>query len=425
MPRRFEVIKMETALKNTKVNQWKKIEGNVCSPNGFAASGIQAGFKKNGKDLALILSRTLSSTASVYTQNTVKGAPLVVTKEHSSNGRAQAIICNSGNANTCNANGMEIARSVCALVGDSLAIAEDDILVASTGVIGQPLSMDPFTSGIKELVENLDETSGNAAAEAILTTDTEIKQTAIQFEMSDATACIGGISKGSGMIHPNMATMLGFVTTDVAIAPDLLQQALKDVVMDTFNMISVDGDTSTNDMVTVLANGEAGNREIQSDQDPDYHIFKDILYTVCKDLAIAIAEDGEGASTLITCNVLNAADQFKAKAIAKQVISSNLVKAAVYGRDANVGRLLCAIGYSGVEVAYQNLDIYLRSQDYKSVCVCEAGSIVLFDEDKAYDILGTDKLFIDIYLYEGQEQATAWGCDLTNEYVNINSAYRT
>lgn len=416
---------METIIKSEKATQWKKTEGNICSPSGFAAAGIQAGFKKSGKDLALILSRTLSSTASVYTQNAVKGAPLVITKEHSSNGLAQAIVCNSGNANTCNANGLEIAREACAIVGESLAILEENVLVASTGVIGQPLSIDPFKNGIKELVESLNETSGDFAAEAILTTDTDIKQTAIQFELSETTATIGGISKGSGMIHPNMATMLGFITTDVAIAPDVLQQALKEVVMDTFNMISVDGDTSTNDMVTVLANGEAGNNEIQSDQDPDYKPFKEVLHEVCKELAIAIAEDGEGASTLITCNVLNATNEYKAKAIAKQVISSNLVKAAVYGRDANVGRLLCTIGYSGVDVDYRNIDIYMRSEDYRSVCVCEAGSIVSFDEDKAYDILGTDKLFIDIYLYEGQEQATAWGCDLTTEYVTINSAYRT
>lgn len=416
---------METIIKNKKAAQWKKIDGNVCSPSGFAASGIQAGFKKNGKDLALILSRTISSTASVYTQNRVKGAPLLVTKEHSTNGLAQAIICNSGNANTCNANGLEIANEACAIVGESLGILEDNVLVASTGVIGQPLSIDPFKKGIEKLIENLNEASGDEAAEAILTTDTDIKETAIQFELSDATAHIGGISKGSGMIHPNMATMLGFVTTDVAIAPQLLQQALKEVVMDTFNMISVDGDTSTNDMVTVLANGEAGNKEIKSEQDPDYQPFKDVLLAVCKELAIAIAEDGEGASTLITCNVLDAENEYKAKAVAKQVISSNLVKAAVYGRDANVGRLLCAIGYSGVDVNYENIDIYMRSSDYRSVCVCEAGSIVLFDEDKAYDILGTDKLFIDIYLHEGQEQATAWGCDLTTEYVTINSAYRT
>ncbi|MCC5895278.1 MAG: bifunctional glutamate N-acetyltransferase/amino-acid acetyltransferase ArgJ [Alkalibacterium sp.] len=416
---------MATTLKTKKGTEWKKVEGNICAPNGFTASGVEAGFKKKGKDLALILSRTLSSTASVYTQNSVKGAPLVVTKEHSANGQAQAIICNSGNANTCNANGLEIAKNVCTLVGESLGISEKDVLVASTGVIGHPLSMDPFKAGIDELVENLNETSGHAAAQAILTTDTDTKETAIQFDLSDATARIGGISKGSGMIHPNMATMLGFITTDVAIAPDVLQLALKDVVMDTFNMISVDGDTSTNDMVTVLANGESGNKEIQSDQDPDYQSFKDVLHAVCKELAIAIAEDGEGASTLITCNVLNATNEYKAKAIAKQVISSNLVKAAVYGRDANVGRLLCAVGYSGVEVDYETIDIYLRSEDYRSVCVCEAGSIVLFDEEKAYEILGTDKLFIDIYLYEGQEQATAWGCDLTHEYVNINSAYRT
>lgn len=416
---------METLIKHKKENQIKEIQGNVCAPAGFMASGMHAGFKKKRKDLALIYSKKLSSTASVYTQNKVKGAPILVTKAHSINGRAQAIICNSGNANTCNANGEEIANEVCVLVGDALKIKKEDVLVASTGVIGQPLSIEPFKNGMTDLVEQLDEEGGSEAAKAILTTDTDIKEYAVEFELENATVGLGGISKGSGMIHPNMATMLGFITTDLAIEPELLQLTLKEVVKDTFNMISVDGDTSTNDMVTILANGEAGNQLIQSEEEPALQVFKEALYLVCKELAIAIAEDGEGASTLITCNVLESADELQAKAVAKQVISSSLVKTAVYGRDANVGRLLCAIGYSDADFNYHNLDIYLRSENYQSICVCEEGSTVSFDEAKAFEILGTDRLSIDIYLYEGKSQATAWGCDLTYDYIKINSAYRT
>jgi glutamate N-acetyltransferase/amino-acid N-acetyltransferase len=416
---------MKTSIKEKQDKQLKQISGNVCAAKGFSASGIHAGFKKKRKDLALIYSQTPAATASVYTQNKVKGAPLEITKLHSLNGTAQALICNSGNANTCNANGLEIASQTCALVAEALNISETDVLVASTGVIGQPLSIDPFVSGMSDLVDQLQDETGTDAAEAILTTDTGIKESTVAFELGGQTVHLGGISKGSGMIHPNMATMLGFITTDAAIEPDYLNQALKEVVSDTFNMISVDGDTSTNDMVTVLANGQAGNKPIDSDTDPYYHVFKQALHTVCKDLAIAIADDGEGAGTLITCNVLDAGNEQQAKLLAKQIISSNLVKAAVYGRDANVGRLLCALGYSGAELAYEQIDIYLRDESYKSVCVCEEGAILPFDEDKAYDILGTEKLFIDIYLYEGKSKATAWGCDLTHDYVTINSAYRS
>ncbi|OJF92196.1 bifunctional glutamate N-acetyltransferase/amino-acid acetyltransferase ArgJ [Alkalibacterium sp. 20] len=416
---------METIQKTKSEQLLKKVSGNVCAATGFAASGIHAGFKRKRKDLALIYSYTKSTTASVYTQNKVIGAPLVITKQHSQNGHAQAIICNSGNANTCNANGLEIASDVCSILSAKLGIAQEDILVASTGVIGQPLSLDPFKMGIPALVEQLENTGGSHAAKAILTTDKEIKESAVEFQLGETTARLGGISKGSGMIHPNMATMLGFITTDVAITPTALKQALKEVTTDTFNMISVDGDTSTNDMVTVLANGQLGNNEIVSDQDPDYTVFKQALHAVCEELAIAIAKDGEGASTLITCNVSKAKTEQQAKLVAKQVISSNLVKAAVYGRDANVGRLLCAVGYSGAEVDFQLVDISLRSRELGTVCVCEAGAIVPFDEDKAYAILGTDELFIDVSFNEGVKQATAWGCDLTYDYVKINSAYRS
>jgi glutamate N-acetyltransferase/amino-acid N-acetyltransferase len=403
----------------------KNIQGNVCAPAGFSASGIEAGFKTQGKDLALIYSQTMCQTASVYTQNKVKGAPIMVTQKHSANGQAQAIIVNSGNANTCNPNGLEIAQTVCELTGKALSLSPEDIVIASTGVIGQPLDIEPFQKSIPYLVEQLEETSGNDAAEAILTTDTELKEKALEFYLGEKLVKIGGIAKGSGMIHPNMATMLGFITTDTAIESSLLQKALKEVVEDTFNMISVDGDTSTNDMVTVLANGQANNPIIDSEEDENYHIFKKMLFNICKELAISIAKDGEGATTLITCNVLEAASKDQAQKVAKAVISSNLVKTAVYGRDANVGRLLCAVGYSETDLNWEKLDIYLRSEDYQSVCVCEAGSIVPFDEVKAFEILGTDKLYIDIYAYEGDEQATAWGCDLTYDYVKINSDYRT
>lgn len=416
---------METIQQTASVDQLKMVEGNVCAATGFAASGIHAGFKRKKKDLALIYSSSKCATASVYTQNKVIGAPLVITKEHSQNGYAQAIICNSGNANTCNANGLEIASDVCALLSEELGVAEDDVLVASTGVIGQPLSLAPFKAGMSELVQQLEETGGSQAAEAILTTDKKIKEYAVEFQLGETTARLGGISKGSGMIHPNMATMLGFITTDVAIAPQALSQALKEVTSDTFNMISVDGDTSTNDMVTVLANGQSENSEIVSDQDPNYTVFKKALHTVCEELAVAIAKDGEGATTLITCHVTSAKSEEQAKCIAKQVISSNLVKAAVYGRDANVGRLLCAVGYSGAEVDLDKLDISLRSAEHGSICVCEGGAIVPFDEEKAFAILGTDELSIDIVLNEGKVQATAWGCDLTYDYVKINSDYRS
>ncbi|MFC6465057.1 bifunctional glutamate N-acetyltransferase/amino-acid acetyltransferase ArgJ [Marinilactibacillus sp. GCM10026970] len=416
---------MQANTKQKPEQQLEWIEGNVCAPKGFLASGIHAGFKRRRKDLALIYSEQLCSTASVYTQNKVKGAPLIVTQEHSANGYAQAIICNSGNANTCNANGIEIAHQVCELLGESLDVSKEDVIVASTGVIGQPLDIEPFKYGIPELVDKLDEAGDQEAAEAILTTDTDIKESAVAFEIEDTVVKIGGMSKGSGMIHPNMATMLGFVTTDAAIEPEILSMALKSVVKDTFNMISVDGDTSTNDIVTVLANAEAGNAIIDSVEHSGYAIFKEALHQVCKELAIAIAEDGEGASTLITCNVLEASTEHDAKLIAKEVISSSLVKTAVHGRDANVGRLLCAIGYSGAEFDQQSMDIYLRAENYQSICVCEAGSILSFDEEKAFEILGTDQLSIDIYLYRGQEKATAWGCDLTYDYVKINSAYRT
>lgn len=417
--------RMQISTKQKTEQRWKWIEGNVCAPKGFMASGLHAGFKRKRKDLALIYSKQLCSTASVYTQNKVKGAPIIVTQEHSANGYAQAIICNSGNANTCNANGIEIANQVCDLLGESLNISSQNIIVASTGVIGQPLDIEPFKYGIPELVDQLNFTGDQAAAEAILTTDTDIKESAVAFELEDTLVTIGGMSKGSGMIHPNMATMLGFVTTDVAIEPEMLSIALKSVVKDTFNMISVDGDTSTNDMVSVLANGEAGNAIIDSELHSSYAVFKAALHQVCKELAIAIAEDGEGASTLITCNVLEANTEQDAKFMAKEVISSSLVKTAVHGRDANVGRLLCAIGYSEADFDQQIIDIYLRAQNYQSICVCEAGSILSFDEDKAFEILGTDQLSIDIYLYQGQEKATAWGCDLTYDYVKINSAYRT
>lgn len=416
---------MKTIQQLESIELFKNIEGNVCAATGFAASGIHAGFKRKKKDLALIYSDVRSATASVYTQNKVIGAPLVITKQHSQDGYAQAIICNSGNANTCNANGLEIARTVCSLLSEELGIPEEDVLVASTGVIGQPLSLTPFEAGVSDLVLQLEETGGSLAAEAILTTDKEIKECAVEFQLGDKTVRLGGISKGSGMIHPNMATMLGFITTDAAISPAALNQALKEVTSDTFNMISVDGDTSTNDMVTVLANGLSGNDEIVSNEDPNYAVFKKALHTVCEELAVAIAKDGEGATTLITCNVSAARSEEQAKLIAKQVISSNLVKAAVYGRDANVGRLLCAVGYSGAEVDLDQLDISLRSAEHGSICVCEGGAIVPFDEDKAFAILGTDELSIDIVLNEGSKKATAWGCDLTYDYVKINSDYRS
>jgi len=407
------------------MNNIKLISGGVCAAAGFKASGIHCGIRKNRtkKDLALIVSDRKASAAAVYTTNLVKGAPLTVTKDHISDGYAQAVICNSGNANTCNADGIEIAEKMSALVEEATGISARDVVVASTGVIGQPLSTEPIANGMSRLVSGLSENGGADAAEAIMTTDTRMKEVAVEFTVDGKTCHLGGIAKGSGMIHPNMATMLVFITTDVAISADMLRRALRCDVADTFNMVSVDGDTSTNDMVTVLANGAAGNAEI-TEAGADFETFMKALNTVTVHLCRMIAGDGEGATKLLECRVNGAFSESVAKTVAKSVICSSLLKAAMFGADANWGRVLCAIGYSGAPVDVDAIDVSFRS-DAGEILVCKNGAGVDFSEEKAKEILLRDEIEILVSLGEGDMSATAWGCDLTYDYVKINGDYRT
>ena len=403
----------------------KIIEGGVCAAKGFAANGIHCGIRKNHskKDLALIVSSVRASAAAVYTTNLVKGAPLTVTKNHIADGIAQAVICNSGNANTCNANGIEIAEAMSDLTAKALNISASDVVVASTGVIGQPLSIEPIAAGMEELSQGLSENGGKAAAEAIMTTDTVMKEVAVEFEIGGKICHIGGIAKGSGMIHPNMATMLVFITTDAAIAPDMLQKALSGDIANTFNMVSVDGDTSTNDMVTVLANGMAGNESITC-EGADFETFMKALNTVTIALCRKIAGDGEGATKLLECKVTGAADEANAKIVAKSVICSSLLKAAMFGADANWGRVLCAIGYSGAKVDVNKVDVSFRS-NAGQIDVCKDGAGIPFSEEIAKQVLLEKEIEILVELNSGDARATAWGCDLTYDYVKINGDYRT
>ena len=400
------------------------INGGICAAKGFTAGGIHCGIRKNKtkKDLALIYSETKASAAAVYTTNLVKGAPLAVTKAHLLNGKAQAVICNSGNANTCNANGIEVAEEMAKITADALNISEDDIIVASTGVIGQPLDITPIKNSIDTLVASLGNNSQDAA-EGIMTTDTVQKEVALSFEIGGVTCKIGGIAKGSGMIHPNMATMLVFITTDVAIAPEMLQKALSKDIQSTFNMVSVDGDTSTNDMVSVLANGMAGNAEITSEGEA-FDTFMKALNTITVHLCRMIAGDGEGATKLLECVVTGAKDEITAKTVAKSVICSSLTKAAMFGADANWGRVLCAIGYSGAYVDVTKVDVSFTSQK-GTIPVCKDGSGIEFSEEIAKEILLEKEITINVGLNSGDFTSTAWGCDLTYEYVKINGDYRT
>ena len=402
----------------------EQIAGGVCAAKGFTASGVHCRIRKNKskRDIALIYSEKRASAASVYTTNLVKGAPLLVTKAHLQDGYAQAIICNSGNANTCNANGIEIAEETCCLLASALHIPAGDVVVASTGVIGLPLDIEPIQRGIPMLIDALGDHS-QQAAEGIMTTDTKIKEIAVRFSVAGKECVIGGIAKGSGMIHPNMATMLVFITTDCAISPAMLQKALSSDIADTFNMVSVDGDTSTNDMVTVLANGMAGNPEITA-EGADFEIFMKALNTVTVYLCRQIAADGEGATKLLECHVSGAPDPSVAKTVAKSVVCSSLTKAAMFGADANWGRVLCAIGYSGASVDVQKIDVAFRSVK-GTLPVCKDGAGVAFSEDTAKEILSEDEIDILVNLNSGHSSSTAWGCDLTYDYVKINGDYRT
>ena len=403
----------------------KTISGGVCAAKGFKANGIHCGIRKSKtkKDLSLIFSERPASCAAVYTTNLVKGAPLLVTKENLSDGIAQAVICNSGNANTCNADGVEIARKMCGLAAGALGINPKDVVVASTGVIGEPLNLEPIASGMEALAAGLSETGGDAAAEGIMTTDTVRKEIAVEFELDGKTCRIGGIAKGSGMIHPNMATMLVFITTDASISPRMLQEALSGDIQGTFNMVSVDGDTSTNDMVTVLANGLAGNRLIDSEGE-DFKTFMKALNTVTMSLCRMIAGDGEGATKLLECRVSGAADLKTARTVAKSVICSSLLKAAMFGADANWGRVLCAIGYSGAPVDVSRIDVSFLS-GAGQVDVCRSGAGIPFSEEEAKQVLLEKEIDILVNLNAGDISATAWGCDLTYDYVKINGDYRT
>ena len=403
----------------------KLISGGVCAAKGFKANGVHCGIRKNHakKDLALIVSDVIASASAVYTTNLVKGAPLTVTKAHLENGKAQAVICNSGNANTCNADGVQVAEAMCALVADTVGVSADDVVVASTGVIGQPLNVAPIAEHMQVLTDGLTYDGSQRAAEAIMTTDLAVKEIAIEFELGGKTCRMGGIAKGSGMIHPNMATMLVFITTDVAIAPYMLKQALSTDVTNTFNMLSVDGDTSTNDMVTVLANGLAGNAEITAEGE-DFAVFMKALNTLTIHLCRAIAADGEGATKLLECTVSGGNTLDDAKLCAKSVICSSLLKAAMFGADANWGRVLCAIGYSGAKVDVTKIDVSFISPKGE-ITVCQNGAGVPFSEEKAKEILLEKEIEIRVSLGNGPFTATAWGCDLTYDYVKINGDYRT
>ncbi len=404
----------------------QEILGGVCAPKGYKSNGIHCGIRKNRdkRDLMLLVSEKKAATASVYTLNLVKGAPILVTKENLEDGYAQAIICNSGNANTCNSNGIEIAENMCQLVQQVSKgkISKKDVVVASTGVIGEKLDIAPMREGMDKLYQGLGKES-KFAAEAIMTTDLVPKEIAVKFQIKGKECSIGGIAKGSGMINPNMATMLVFITSDVNITPEMLKKALDKDVKHSFNMISVDGDTSTNDMYTVMANGCAENQIIDKEGD-DFDQFVEALRYVSLNLSKKIAGDGEGATKLIECTVGGAEKYEVAAQIAKCVISSSLVKTAMFGEDANWGRILCAVGYSGVEIDISKVLVEFQS---KSGCikVCENGAGVPFSEDTAKKILKEKEILIKILIGSGKESATAFGCDLSYEYVKINGDYRT
>ena len=403
----------------------KMIEGGVTAAQGFVAGGIHCGVRKNKSkpDLAMIYSEAPCAAAAVYTQNLVKGAPILVTQKNIADGAAKAVICNSGNANTCNADGEEKAQTMCDLTAQALGIAPQDVVVASTGVIGQVLPIEPIQAGIPELVKALSADGSHAAATAIMTTDTIAKEAAAEVEIGGKTVKVGGISKGSGMIHPNMATMLCFVTTDCAISPAMLDKAIHQVTEKTFNMISVDGDTSTNDTFAILANGAAGNPEITA-PGPDYDTFAQALEAVCRQLSKLMAGDGEGATKLLVCRVDGAADLSMARTVSKSVICSTLFKAAMFGADANWGRVLCAIGYSGAAVDVNKIDVSFRSAKGQ-VDVCQNGAGIPFSEEKASRVLSEHEIEILVHLHLGEASAEAYGCDLTYDYVKINGDYRT
>lgn len=410
----------------------KIIDKGVCAPKGFKANGIYCGIKKSAdgaathkNDLGIIVSDGICNAAAVYTTNKVKGAPIIITKKNlkKTNGKARAVIVNSKNANTCNADGEEKAQKMCDLTAQALGISSDEVIVASTGVIGQVLPIEPIECGMESLVSGISYNGNEEAAKAIMTTDTVKKEYAVEFEIDGITCRLGGMAKGSGMIHPNMATTLNFITTDCAVSSEMLQRALNEIVKVTYNCLSIDGDTSTNDMVSLMANGLAGNKEI-TDECEGFEIFKSALYEVMMNLTKMLAKDGEGASKLIECKCLGAPDIDTAITVAKSVIGSTLFKCAVFGEDANWGRILCAVGYADAEFDIRRVDVDIKSK-FGKIAVCRSGAGVDFSEEKAAEILKDDEIGIDINLNAGSEDACAWGCDLTYDYVKINGDYRT
>lgn len=413
---------------------FKVINGGICASKGFKASGIYCGIKrpandtpetKHKNDICIFVSDTVCNTAAVYTQNKVKGAPILVTKKNleKSGNKSIAVIANSKNANTCNADGIEKAEAMCELLAKELNIPKEQVIVASTGVIGQILPIEPIKTGIPKLVKELDYNKNIEAATAIMTTDTVKKEYAIEFEIDGIKCHLGGMAKGSGMIHPNMATTLNFITTDCAISSNLLQEALSEIVKVTYNCLSIDGDTSTNDMVSLMANGMADNKEITS-HGADFDTFKSALYEVMANLTRMLAKDGEGATKLIECITSGAKDKDTAITVAKSVVCSSLFKAAIFGEDANWGRILCAVGYAQADFDINKVDVDLKSKN-GIISVCKNGTGIEFSEEKASEILSADEIYVLINLNDGSEKATAWGCDLTYDYVKINGDYRT
>ncbi|MBE6816782.1 MAG: bifunctional glutamate N-acetyltransferase/amino-acid acetyltransferase ArgJ [Ruminococcaceae bacterium] len=415
-------------------HNFKYLDGGICAAQGYKASGTYCGIKrpandtpdtKHKNDICLFTSDVPANAAAVYTQNKVKGAPILVTKANleKSGGKATAVIANSKNANTCNADGVEKAQKMCDLVAEELGIPSEEVIVASTGVIGQILPIEPIEAAVPVLAKGLGYNKHLEAATAIMTTDTVKKEYAVAFEIGGKTCRLGGMAKGSGMIHPNMATTLNFITTDCAISSEMLQKALSEIVKVTYNCLSVDGDTSTNDMVSLMANGLAGNDEITAEGEY-YETFKAALYEVMANLTRMLAKDGEGATKLLECICEGSKDKDTAITVAKSVVCSTLFKAAMFGEDANWGRVLCAIGYADAEFDINKVDVTLASS-LGEIEVCKNGAGVQFSEEFAAKVLSADEIEIRVSLHDGTYNATAWGCDLTYDYVKINGDYRT
>ncbi len=401
------------------------LDGGVTSPKGFLANGVHCGIRKNKtkKDLMLLVSETMCDAAAICTKNLVCGAPVTVTKRNLENGKARAVICNSGIANTCSADGMEKAQAMCELASAYTGVAAEDVIVGSTGVIGQPIDLVPIQNGMQSLVDGLSKDGSHAAAQAIMTTDTVEKHIAVTFPLGGKTCTIGAIAKGSGMIHPNMATMLSFITTDAAISAEMLKTALLRCADKTYHMLSVDGDTSTNDTVAIMANGLCENLRIEAENE-DFQCFCSALLTVCEHIVKMLARDGEGATKLVMCEVGHAKTEEIAKMCAKSVIRSPLVKTMMFGADANCGRILCALGYAGADIDAKKIDVeYVSAKG--SILVCKDGVVLDFSEEKAKEILLEDTVTVRVNLHDGEAHATAYGCDLTYDYVKINGDYRT